>query len=80
LPNVHMREKKKIITRRRSLTRATRKTKNSQRRNLTDRLMSEEWNSSDESFESESDDLATIAIKGKASSSKSLFLNLTKHT
>jgi hypothetical protein len=40
----------------------------------------QEWNSSDESFESESDDLATIAIKGKASSSKSLFLKLSKHT
>jgi hypothetical protein len=36
----------------------------------------QEWNSSDESSESESDDLATITIKGKASSSKSLFLNL----
>jgi hypothetical protein len=39
-----------------------------------------EWNSSDESSESESDDLATIAIKGKASSSKSLFPKLSKHT
>jgi hypothetical protein len=38
------------------------------------------WNSSDESFESESDDLTTISIKGKASSSKSLFPNLLKHT
>jgi hypothetical protein len=28
----------------------------------------------------ESDDVATIAIKGKASSSKSLFSNLPKHT
>jgi hypothetical protein len=27
----------------------------------------QEWNSSDESFESESDDMATIAIKGKSS-------------
>jgi hypothetical protein len=40
----------------------------------------QEWNSSDESSESESDNLATIAIKGKASSSKSLFPNLSKHT
>jgi hypothetical protein len=40
----------------------------------------QEWNSSDESSESESDDLATIAIKGKASSSKSLFPKLSKHT
>jgi hypothetical protein len=40
----------------------------------------QEWNSSDESSESKSDDLATIAIKGKVSSSKSLFPNLSKHT
>jgi hypothetical protein len=40
----------------------------------------QEWNSSDKSSESESDDLATIAIKGKASSSKSLFPNLHKNT
>jgi hypothetical protein len=30
----------------------------------------QEWNSSDESSESESDEVATVAIKGKASSSK----------
>jgi hypothetical protein len=40
----------------------------------------QEWNSSDESSESESDDVATIAIKDKASSSKSLFPNPPKHT
>jgi hypothetical protein len=40
----------------------------------------QEWKSNDESFELETDDLATIAIKGKASSSKSLFPNLPKHT
>jgi hypothetical protein len=40
----------------------------------------QEWNSSDKSSESESDDLTTISIKGKASSSKSLFPNLPKHT
>jgi hypothetical protein len=40
----------------------------------------QEWNSSDESSKSESDDLATIAIKGKASSSKSLFPKLSRHT
>jgi hypothetical protein len=39
----------------------------------------QEWNSSDECSESESDDLATIAIKGKASSSKFLFPKLSKH-
>jgi hypothetical protein len=40
----------------------------------------QEWNSSDESSESESDEVTTITIKGKASSSKSLFPNLPKHT
>jgi hypothetical protein len=40
----------------------------------------QEWNSSDESSISKNDDLATIAIKGKASSSKSLFPKLSKHT
>jgi hypothetical protein len=40
----------------------------------------QEWNSSDESFESKSDDVATITTKGKASSSKSLFSNFPKHT
>jgi hypothetical protein len=40
----------------------------------------QEWNSSDESSESESDDLATIAIKGKVSLSKSLFPKLSKCT
>jgi hypothetical protein len=39
-----------------------------------------EWNSSDESSESESDEVATIAIKGKTSSIKSLFPKLSKHT
>jgi hypothetical protein len=40
----------------------------------------QEWNSSDESSKSESDDLTTIAIKGKASLGKSLFPKLSKHT
>jgi hypothetical protein len=40
----------------------------------------QEWNSSDESSESESDEVATIAIKGKISSSKSLFPKLSKQT
>jgi hypothetical protein len=39
----------------------------------------QEWNSSDESSESKSDKVATIAVKGKTSSSKSLFPNLSKH-
>jgi hypothetical protein len=36
----------------------------------------QEWNSSDESSESKSDDLTTITIKGKVSSSRSLFPKL----
>jgi hypothetical protein len=33
----------------------------------------QEWESDDESFNSDSDGVATVAIKGKSSSSKSLF-------
>jgi hypothetical protein len=40
----------------------------------------QEWNSSDESSKLESDEMATIAIKGKTSSSKSLFPKLSKNT
>jgi hypothetical protein len=40
----------------------------------------QEWNSTDEISELESDDLSTITIKRKASSSKSLFPNIPKHT
>jgi hypothetical protein len=40
----------------------------------------QEWNSSDESSESESDEVTIIAIKGKTSSSNSLFPKLSKHT
>jgi hypothetical protein len=40
----------------------------------------QEWNSSDESSESESDEVTTIGIKDKTSSSKSLFPKLSKHT
>jgi hypothetical protein len=39
----------------------------------------QEWNSSNESSKSESHEVATIAIKGKTSSSKSLFRKLSKH-
>jgi hypothetical protein len=42
--------------------------------------VSQEWNSIDESSELDSDDLTTIAIKEKSSSSKSLFSNISKHT
>jgi hypothetical protein len=38
-PNAHMRRKKKIMRRKRSLIKATRKTRNSQRRSILDKLM-----------------------------------------
>jgi hypothetical protein len=37
-----------------------------------------EWDSNDESFDSDSDGVATVAIKDSSSSSKSLFPNLNK--
>jgi hypothetical protein len=40
----------------------------------------QEWNSSDESFESESDEVVNIAMKGKTSSSNSFFPKISKHT
>jgi hypothetical protein len=40
----------------------------------------QEWNSSDESSESLSDEVTTIAIKGQTSTSKLLFPKLSKHT
>jgi hypothetical protein len=39
----------------------------------------QEWDSNDESSNSDSEDMAIIAIKGNYSSSNSLFLNLSKH-
>jgi hypothetical protein len=81
LPNAHMRGRKKTMTRERSLTKATRKTRNILRKKPYDQAhVGQEWNLSDESSESKSDDLGAIDIKGKASSSKSLFPKLSKHT
>jgi hypothetical protein len=75
-----MRREKKTMRRKRNLTKATRKKRNSQRKKPYGQThVGREWNSSDETSESKSDDLATTAIKGKASSSKSLFSNLPKH-
>jgi hypothetical protein len=42
--------------------------------------ISQEWNSSDESPKSKSGDLATIAIMGESSLSKSLLPNISKYT
>jgi hypothetical protein len=40
----------------------------------------QEWDSNDESFDSDSEDMTTIVINKKSSTSKSLFPNLSKHT
>jgi hypothetical protein len=40
----------------------------------------QEWDSDDESSSSDSEDMATLTIKGNSSSSKSLFPNLNMHT
>jgi hypothetical protein len=81
LSNVHMRGRKKTMTRERCLTKATRKIRNTLRRSLMVQLMlAKNGTQSDKSSESESDEVATIAIKGKTSSSKSLFPKLSKHT
>jgi hypothetical protein len=70
LPNTYVRGRKKTMIREKSLTNATRKIKNTLRRQCN---VDQEWNSSDESSESKSDEATTIAIKDKTSSSKSLF-------
>jgi hypothetical protein len=63
------------------LTKATRKIKKyTNKKPYGQAHVGQEWNSSADSSESESDDLATITIKGKASSSKSLFSKFSKHT
>jgi hypothetical protein len=74
LPNTHMRGRKKTMTREISLTNATKKDKKyTKKKPYGQAHVDQEWNSSDESSESKSDEVATIAIKGKISSSKSLF-------
>jgi hypothetical protein len=68
------------MTRERSLTKTTKNKEYSKKKPYGQAHVGQEWNSSDESSKSKSDDLATIAIKGKVSSSKSLFSKLLKHT
>jgi hypothetical protein len=81
LPNAHMRGRKKTMTRERYLTKATKKDKKyTNKKSYGQALVGQEWNSSDESSESVSDEVTTIAIKGKTSSSKSPFPKLSKHT
>jgi hypothetical protein len=69
------------MTRKRRRTKSYKKDKKyTNKKSYGQAHVGQEWNSSDESSESESDDLATIAIKDESSSSKSLFPNLSKNT
>jgi hypothetical protein len=66
---------KKMMTRRRSY----KKDKHYKKKAYGEAHVGKEWDSNDESSDSDSDDMATIAIKGSFSSSiKSLFPNLNK--
>jgi hypothetical protein len=84
LLNVHVREKKKMMTRRRDDKKKEKNYKKDKKffkkKYNGEAHIEQEWESSDESSESKSDDLATIAIKVKSSLSKSLLPNLSKHT
>jgi hypothetical protein len=76
-----MRRNKRTMRRRKKSDKGYKKDKKfTKKKSYGQSRVDQEWNSSDKSFKSKSDDLATIAIKGKASSSNSLFLNLPKHT
>jgi hypothetical protein len=80
LCNVRMIEEMKIMTRTRRKMSYKKNKKFTKKKSYRQAHVGQKWNSSDESSESESNDLATIAIKGKSSSSKSLFPKLSKHT
>jgi hypothetical protein len=84
LLNVHVREKKKMMTRRRDDKKKEKNYKKDKKffkkKYNGEAHIEQEWESSDESSESKSDELATIAIKVKSSLSKSLLPNLSKHT
>jgi hypothetical protein len=76
-----MREKKKTTIRKKKFDKVYKKDKTyTKKKPYGQAHVGQKWNSSDESSESKSDDLATTAIEGKASSSKSLFPKLSKHT
>jgi hypothetical protein len=69
------------MTRERSLTKDYKKDKKyCKKKPYGEANVGQEWNSNDESSKSESDEVTTMTIKGKISSSKSLFPKLSKHT
>jgi hypothetical protein len=81
LPNAHIRRKKMTMRRKKKFDKGYKKDKKfTKKKPYRQAHVGQEWNSSDESSESKSDNSATIIVKGKASLSKSLFLNLPKHT
>jgi hypothetical protein len=66
LRNVHMREKREDNEKRKKLDKGYKKDKKfTKKKPYGQAHVGQEWNSSDESSESESDDVATIAIKAK---------------
>jgi hypothetical protein len=79
-----MREGKKMKTKRRRKTRHTPRTRKTRRlqekKSYGEAHIGLEWGSNDEISDSDSEDMATIAIKGNSSSSKSHFPNLSRHT
>jgi hypothetical protein len=67
------------MTRERSLTKDYKKDKKyCKKKPYGEANVGQEWNSNDENSKSESDEVATMTIKGKISSSKSLFPKLSK--
>jgi hypothetical protein len=77
---IHSNERKKIMTRKKFDKGYKKDKKYTKKKPYCQAHVGQELNSSDESSESKSDDLAIITIKGKASLNKSLFLKLSNHT
>jgi hypothetical protein len=72
-------KKKKKKKKRRRRRRSDKKDKHYKKKSYGEAHIGEEWDSDDESSDSDSDGVATMAIKGSSSSSrKSLFPNLNK--
>jgi hypothetical protein len=70
---------KKMMTRRRRKGKSNKKDKHYKKKTYDEAHIGKEWDSDDESSDTDSDDVATVAIKGSSSSlRKSLFPNLNK--
>jgi hypothetical protein len=80
LLDAHMRGRKKTMTRERNLTKTTKKTRYILRSLMVKLMLVKNGTQVMRVPSQKSDEVATIAIKGKTSSSKSLFPKLSKHT